>query len=185
MSESGISGVEQAGDLAFLLSPADAAPISQSSMAFVEQHRRKLVGLNRNKVVFGMDGREQQKLGIIAAACRVLAEQDGVRFLLLPHDIPDGLDDVKTFQDRLGEMHCSGLIWFHQYRTARLLSIWRDSVLMSSRQGCISDLLHWAWECLLLASRTKESSRDSLNCWGTMGWFHLSVSLGRLMRWYR
>ena len=102
MEEAGVSGVEQSGDLAFLLKPADESAIDPVVMRFVSDHRDKLIGLNLTEVVFGMYGKTEEKLSIVAEACKTLAEKDGLRFLLLPHDEPEGVEFMRQFLVRLG-----------------------------------------------------------------------------------
>lgn len=102
MVDAGVPGVEQSGDLAFLLKPAEESAIDPLVMRFVSAHRDKLIGLNLTEVVFGMYGKTEEKLSIVAEACKMLAENGGFRFLLLPHDEPEGVEFMRQFLARLG-----------------------------------------------------------------------------------
>lgn len=100
LHEAGIPGIEPAGDLAFLLEPASVDEIPAGLSDFIAAHSGSLIGLNLTKVVMDMYGREQERLGIVAEACGVLAREDGLRFLLIPHDEPEGEEYLR----RVGTM---------------------------------------------------------------------------------
>ena len=101
LHDAGVQGVEQAGDLAFLLDPADFDKVPEKLMKFATTNRDKLVGLNLTEVVLREFGREEERLEVVAGACRVLAAKDGYRFVLLPHDEPEGVEYMRRFQHRL------------------------------------------------------------------------------------
>lgn len=101
LEEAGIPGIERAGDLAFLLEPADVAELDHELRQFLEQSAGRLIGLNLTQVVLGEYGSEEERLRLMAAACERLAKEDGLRFVLIPHDEPEGVDYLLAFQRRL------------------------------------------------------------------------------------
>lgn len=103
LEAAGIRGIERAGDLAFLLEPPEMGAIEPALRQFAEAAGPRLMGLNLTKVVLGEYGREEDRLALMASACQRLAQEDGCRFLLIPHDEPEGVDYLKQFARRLGE----------------------------------------------------------------------------------
>jgi polysaccharide pyruvyl transferase WcaK-like protein len=96
LSEAGVEGIRQVGDLAFLLEPADAGEVPESVQRFSDESWGRLIGLNLTEVVFQRYGQEQQRLEIVAEACAKLAREDDLRFLLIPHDEPEGLEYLRN-----------------------------------------------------------------------------------------
>jgi len=94
-------GIEAAGDLAFLLHPAEASELQPAWLAFAAEHAGRLIGLNLTQVVLRLYGGEETRLNIVAEACRRLALEDGLRFFLIPHDEPEGIAYLRSFQHRL------------------------------------------------------------------------------------
>ncbi|WP_197451339.1 polysaccharide pyruvyl transferase family protein [Rosistilla oblonga] len=101
LQAAGIPGIEQVGDLAYLLNPAEIPQEDLGLRRFVNQNRGNLIGINLTQVVLGQYGAEQHRLEVLAEACRRLAIEDGVRFLLLPHDEPEGVEYLRAFQEKL------------------------------------------------------------------------------------
>jgi len=103
LKNAGIDNVEQVGDLAFLLDPASKDTIDSATFSFCSKHAKKLVGLNLTSVVMGHYKQASSKINMLAAACRKLARTEGWRFLLIPHDEPEGIEFLQTFQELLEE----------------------------------------------------------------------------------
>jgi len=101
LAAAGVGNIVQAGDLAYLLEPAPVDAISDDLRPFIEQHQGRLIGLNLTAVVLGQYGEEETRLANLAKACAKLAAEDGMRFLLIPHDEPEGVDYLRSFLSRL------------------------------------------------------------------------------------
>ncbi|XZE54239.1 polysaccharide pyruvyl transferase family protein [Planctomycetaceae bacterium SH139] len=101
LEAAGIAGIERAGDLAFLLEPSDGTELDPPLRSFLDQYAGRLIGLNLTQVVLGEYGAEEERLQLIAAACQRLADEDGWRFVLIPHDEPEGVEYLRAFQNRL------------------------------------------------------------------------------------
>ena len=107
LEEAGIPGIERAGDLAFLLEPAEMRDLNVELRQFLEESAGHLIGLNLTQVVLGAYGLEEERLQLIAGACERLVKEDGLRFVLIPHDEPEGVEYLRSFQQRL-ELRVSG-----------------------------------------------------------------------------
>jgi polysaccharide pyruvyl transferase WcaK-like protein len=102
LQQAEVPGIELAGDLAFLLEPAGLDDLDPGLRGFCEANEGRLIGVNLTSVVLGQYGNEELRLRIVADACRRLAEEDGWRVLLIPHDEPEGVAYLRSFQLHLG-----------------------------------------------------------------------------------
>ena len=106
LTAAGIPNVEQAGDLAFLLKPADRSELPADVRAFFDAHPGRVVGVNLTDVVFGTGTQKDRRFRLLADALAVLAGE-GWRFLLVPHDDQGGIEYLAEFhallRDRVPE----------------------------------------------------------------------------------
>ncbi|MDB4731694.1 polysaccharide pyruvyl transferase family protein [bacterium] len=101
MSKADIPNVELAGDLAFLLEPAEWKDVPATVVQFVERHENRVIGINLTEGVFGES--PSQNLTTLSKALQLLAERDGFRFLLIPHENQGGIEYLAQFQLELDQ----------------------------------------------------------------------------------
>jgi len=101
LEEAGIPGIERAGDLAFLLEPADTGELNADLRKFLDQSAGRLIGVNLTQVVLREYGLEEDRLRLMAEACVRLVKDDAQRIVLIPHDEPEGVEYLRAFQQRL------------------------------------------------------------------------------------
>jgi polysaccharide pyruvyl transferase WcaK-like protein len=106
-----VSNIVESGDLAYLLKPAPESDVPAADQNFIAGAPGSVIGLNIISKVLGKDGRFNERMQLIANACKALAESDKCRFLLLPHDDHEDSADLARLAQTLLEI--GGESWSH------------------------------------------------------------------------
>jgi polysaccharide pyruvyl transferase WcaK-like protein len=96
-----IKDLNLAGDLAFLVKPANFNFLNKKTRIFIEKNKQNLIGLNFIEPVFGK--KNTDFFDKIAKICIDLSEK-GYRFILIPHHEPMDVEYMKYLHNKIKDI---------------------------------------------------------------------------------